>query len=209
MAAVYLLPFLAVLAASLVCRAASSGFEWLYPLRLIAALAVLWAYRRQYRRIDWRFSWLGVAAGVAVFAVWMALARSDLGAAASSPLAEGLAGLNLVERTAWIAARVLAAVLTVPIAEELAFRGFLARRLQSSDFEDVPFRSLGWVAVIVSSIAFGLMHGSMWLAGTLAGIAFALVARHRGRLGEAVAAHAAANLLIAMWVLARGDYRLW
>jgi membrane protease YdiL (CAAX protease family) len=49
----------------------------------------------------------------------------------------------------------------------------------------------------------------MWIAGTLAGIVFALVAKVRGRLGEAVAAHATANLLIALWVLARGDYRMW
>jgi len=42
-----------------------------------------------------------------------------------------------------------------------------------------------------------------------AGVVFALVAKVRGRLGEAVAAHATAYLLIAVWVLARGDYSLW
>lgn len=42
----------------------------------------------------------------------------------------------------------------------------------------------------------------------LAGLLFALVAKWRNRLGEAVAAHATANLLLAAWVLARGDYRL-
>jgi membrane protease YdiL (CAAX protease family) len=49
----------------------------------------------------------------------------------------------------------------------------------------------------------------MWLAGTLAGVVFCLLARRTGRFGEAVAAHATANLLIAVWVLARGDYSLW
>ena len=43
----------------------------------------------------------------------------------------------------------------------------------------------------------------------LAGVVFAWVAKKRGRLGEAVAAHATANLLIAVWVLTRGDYSLW
>jgi membrane protease YdiL (CAAX protease family) len=65
------------------------------------------------------------------------------------------------------------------------------------------------LAVLVSSLLFGAMHGRMWFAGTLAGIAFCMLAKRRGRLGEAVAAHATANLMIAVWVLARGDYSLW
>jgi len=209
MTAVYVLPFLAVLATSLISNAASSGFEWLYPLRLVAALAVLWAYRREYRKLDWSFGWLGVLAGAVVFAAWLGLDRSSHGGVASTALATGLARLTTSERLSWIVARVAAAVVTVPIVEELAFRGFLARRLISPNFEDVRFRSIGWMAVLVSSAVFGLMHGKMWLAGILAGVIFVLVARLRNRIGEAVAAHATANLLIAIWVLTRGDYRLW
>jgi CAAX prenyl protease-like protein len=100
-------------------------------------------------------------------------------------------------------------VVTVPVVEELAFRGYLARRLQAEDVEAVPYRSLGVVAIVVSSLTFGALHGQLWIAGTAAGVAFALVARRRNRLGEAVAAHATANLLIAVWVLTRGDYRMW
>ena len=79
----------------------------------------------------------------------------------------------------------------------------------SPDVERVSLRRLSVVAVLVSSLAFGLMHGKMWLAGTLAGVVFCVVAKMRGRLGEAVAAHATANLTIAVWVLVRGDYSLW
>lgn len=206
--AVYLLPFLAVVAASLLTQAASSGFEWLYPLRLIAALAVLWAYRHAYAKVDWRFGWMGVAAGAAVFLLWIALS-GRVSAEASDPMALGLARLTAGQRAAWIAARVAAAVITVPIVEELAFRGFLARRIVAAEFERVEMRDLRWTAVLLSSAAFGLMHGRMWLAGALAGAAFAVVAKVRNRLGEAVAAHATSNLLLAIWVLARGDYRLW
>jgi exosortase E/protease (VPEID-CTERM system) len=207
--AVYLVPFLAVLATSLVCLAASGGFEWLYPLRPVVALAVLWVYRKQYRKIDWSFGWLGVVAGAFVFVLWIVLARGDHGSAASSALALGLASLSAAQRIAWIGARTFSAVITVPIIEELAFRGYLARRIMRADFETVPYQSLGWLAILASSVGFGLMHGSLWIAGTLAGIVFALVARHRGKFGEAVAAHATANLLLAIWVLALGDYRLW
>jgi exosortase E/protease (VPEID-CTERM system) len=215
LAAVYLLPWLAVLAAGLLAQAASGGFEWLYPLRLIAALAVFFAYRRQYLRMDWRFGWLGPAAGVLVFALWIAIDQAIGRDAASSNgvlltgVAQGLARLSHVQRVAWILTRILAAVTTVPLAEELAFRGYIARRILSPNVESVPLGSLSLVAVLASSLAFGILHGRMWLAGTLAGVVFALVARLRGRLGEAVAAHATANLLLALWVIARGNYSLW
>ena len=212
-AAVYLVPWLAILGVGLLTTAASDGFERLYGLRLIAALAVLYVYRREYRPMDWRFDWLGPVAGLAVFAMWIVLARWTAGGAAGSGaltgMAEGLARLSTGQRAAWIAIRATAAVVTVPIAEELAFRGYVARRLMSADVENVPLQSLSVVAVLVSSLLFGLLHGRMWVAGMLAGMVFAVVAKVRGRLGEAVAAHATANLAIAAWVLAHADYSLW
>jgi CAAX prenyl protease-like protein len=211
---VYLLPWLAILAAGLLAEAASDGFEWMYALRLAAALAVFYAYRRQYRRMDWRFGWLGPAAGVLVFAFWIAIdhwiGRDSTGSeVVLTGVAQGLARLSSGQRAAWIITRTIAAVLTVPLAEELAFRGYIARRFMSADVESVPFASMGLFAVLASSLAFGILHGRMWLAGTLAAVVFAVVAKLRGRLGEAVAAHATANLLLALWVIARGDYSLW
>ena len=74
--AAYLMPFLAILAAGMVSRAAAGDFEWLYGLRVVAALAVLWRYRREYRDLgSWRPGWVGAAAGVVVFALWIALDR--------------------------------------------------------------------------------------------------------------------------------------
>jgi len=203
--AVYLLPFLAILTASIAAQAVSSGFEWLYPLRLVAAVGALWYFRRHLRLIDWGFDWLGPLAGLGVFVLWMAFARYLLPAGSGDGLAAALGRLTPLERFCWIAARVLAAVVTVPIAEELAFRGFVARRIVSEDVESVAYGRLTAVAIGASSLLFGVMHGRLWLAG----LAFAWVARRRNRLGEAVAAHAVANLLIAIWVLARGDYSLW
>ena len=205
--AIYLLPFLAVLAASLLGRAVSNNFDCLYPLRLAVAVAVLWHYRAEYRRLNWRFGWLGPLAGAAIFALWLGLARWH--SSGADELGAQLARLAPWQRMGWIATRAFAAVVTVPVVEELAFRGYVARRLISADVEAVPFGQLSVLAILVSSLAFGALHGQMWIAGTLAGIVFALVAKVRGRLGEAVAAHATANLLIALWVLARGDYRMW
>ena len=103
----------------------------------------------------------------------------------------------------------MAAILTVPIAEELAYRGFLMRRLSNADFESVPFRSVGWLPLTVTAIIFGLAHGALWLPGIAAGMAFGLILVKRGSLGEAVAAHATANALVAAGVLGAGQWQLW
>jgi CAAX prenyl protease-like protein len=97
----------------------------------------------------------------------------------------------------------------VPIAEELAFRGFLLRRLASSDFESVGWRTFSWAPFLISSAAFGILHGDHWLAGTIAGALFALAQFRRGRIGDAIAAHAVANALLAAWVLLAGAWQLW
>jgi membrane protease YdiL (CAAX protease family) len=52
----------------------------------------------------------------------------------------------------------------------------------------------------MSSVLFGVLHGR-WLAGTLAGIGYALAFRQRGQLVDAVVAHMTTNALIATYVL--------
>jgi CAAX prenyl protease-like protein len=200
---------MAILAASLLSQAVSSGFEWLYPLRFAAALTAFWTFRSEYKKIDWRFDWLGPIAGVIVFALWLAASRLAGQPSSVQSLAAGLAHLPPWGRISWLIVRCTAAVVTVPIAEELAFRGFVARRAMASGFESVPFTRLSPLAIGISSVAFGLLHGRMWLAGVLSGVVFAVIAKVRGRLGEAVAAHATANLLLTAWAIASGNYAIW
>jgi CAAX prenyl protease-like protein len=99
-------------------------------------------------------------------------------------------------------------VVTVPIAEELAFRGYLIRKLVANDFEKVPTGTFTWLSFTVSSVAFGLLHDS-WAAGTLAGAGYAGALYWRGRLADAVVAHMTSNALIAAAVLGGGWWSLW
>jgi membrane protease YdiL (CAAX protease family) len=66
-----------------------------------------------------------------------------------------------------------------------------------------------WVALVGSAIAFGLAHGALWMPGIVAGFGFGLILKRRGRIGEAVAAHATANALIAASVLGVNQWQLW
>jgi CAAX prenyl protease-like protein len=94
------------------------------------------------------------------------------------------------------------------VVEELAFRGFLLPWLVSPSLDARRARDWSYGAVVLSSVAFGVVHAD-WILGTLAGLAFAAVRLYRGRLGDAVLAHMAANAVVAAAVLFFGRSHLW
>lgn len=203
-AAALLVPLLAMLAALMAGSALSHGFDWLYPLRPVAIAAALWRFRAAYRTWDWHWDGVSVLIGAAVGAAWVWLEPVGGGGA----LSDTLAALPPEQRAGWLGFRVVGSVLCVPLAEELAFRGYLLRRLAGPRFEEVPPTRFAWTAFVLSSLAFGLLHGR-WLAGTLAGMAFAAAQYRRGRLADAVVAHITANALVAWAVLVWGQWSLW
>jgi CAAX prenyl protease-like protein len=185
----------------------SSGFDLLYPVAALAGAVVLGIYWRHAPGQLLAWSWSACGLGIATFALWLALEPTP----DAQRVATFLDGLDALPRGAsalWLLGRVAGSVLVVPVVEELAFRGYLLRRLQSADFTNVPHTRFTWLSFIGSSLAFGLLHQS-WLAGCLAGMAFACAQYRRGRVGDAVLAHAVANLLIAGYVLGWGRWSLW
>jgi exosortase E/protease (VPEID-CTERM system) len=202
----YLLPFLAILAMGMVSRAGSGRFETLYPLRLLAAALALLYCRKGLYGINWRFSWRAPAVGIAVFAIWLIAAHFLLSA---SGMPSQLAAMPPFGRVIWVASRTLAAVVTVPIAEELAYRGYLMRRIKAADFESLSLADAGWMGLLVSAVLFGVSHGSMWLPGFATGILYGWLAMRTGRLGEAIVAHATTNALVAAAVIWGQQWQLW
>ncbi len=204
----YLLPFLTIVAGGMLVRAGSAGFEWLYGLKVIAALGVLWNFRRSYvPALNWRFGWAGVLAGLGVFALWIGL--DFLSPVAERGMPRELAEAPVGARYGWILARLAGAVASVPVAEELAFRGYLLRRFVSARFESVDPSRFTWLGLAASSLIFGLLHGDRWIAGTFAGLIYAGAMIRTRRIGDAVAGHALTNALLALWVLFGGNWRYW
>jgi exosortase E/protease (VPEID-CTERM system) len=208
----YLAPLMVLLAVILVTRAFSSGsgLDWFYPVRVLGTGAAIWfLWRKRLTRLHWGSVWSGsaVGIGVAVFVVWLGLewAMGFTGEAPAIPKAldEMPAGLA----TAWLIFRVLGSVVTVPMAEELAFRGYVLRRLVSPDFDKISLR-FTWLSFLLSSVLFGALHGR-WLAGTVAGMFYAWAMYRRSRVGDAIMAHAVTNALIVADVLILGNWNLW
>jgi exosortase E/protease (VPEID-CTERM system) len=201
-----LIPFFLMMAAAMIATAFSAGFNLFYPLQVIVTAAALWHFRRGYSGLGWECSWQAVAMGVAVFGAWIIL--EPVSDTTRSPVEAGLAELPYWAAGVWIFFRVAGSAITVPVAEELAFRGYLIRKLIARDFENVPFNRFTWFSFLLSSVLFGLLH-DRWLAGIVAGMLFALALYRRGQLGDAVVAHVTANALIAVYVLVYSKWGLW
>lgn len=202
-----LVPFIVLLVTTMTTAAFIDDFDDLYPIGVVMTAATLLRYRRSYRGLPIGVSATSVGIGLAVFLIWIALEWSGPGfhggregTLRSGPPA-AISGL-------WIAFRFLGSVVTVPLAEELAFRGYLLRKLVAADFEGVPPTRFTWLSFLGSSVLFGLMHQG-WLAGTLAGAGFAMAVYHRGRVTDAVIAHMTANALIALAAIGLGWWGLW
>lgn len=200
----YLLPFLSIVAASMITGALSAGFDWLYGLRVAAAAALLIHFWPRYA-LRWNWSWQPFAFGAAAFLVWWWLIPVN-------PTAGPPQQLESVSRgwaTGWLGLRTFGYLVTAPLAEELAFRGFLLRRFASLDFEHLPLNRFHGLGFAGSSLLFGLMHGQHWLPATAAGMFFAWAAYRRGNLMDAVLAHATTNALVALAVFTNGAWYLW
>lgn len=205
LAAALLMPFVVLMGSTIVASAASAGFDALYPFKMLVTAGAIWFFRGVYRQLQWHWSWHSVAIGIAVFILWVLLERTPDRA---PTLPSDLAVLPAWLAVGWLAFRAIGSAVVVPLAEELAFRGYLLRKLAARKFEDVDPRRFSLFAFLGSSLLFGVLHGR-WLAGTLAGMAYALAVYRKGRIGDAVVAHGITNALIAGDVLVFGQWSLW
>jgi exosortase E/protease (VPEID-CTERM system) len=203
-ALVYLAPFVALVGASIVASAFTPHDQWLYAVKVVAIGAVLWWLRGAYVPLLTRASWFSVGVGLAIGVVWIA---TDPGRGTTSPLGPWLAALPVSAAILWLSLRAFGSIVLVPIAEELAFRGYLARVLVSARFENVGFNEFRVLAFVGSSLAFGLMHQRI-VAACLAGAIYALLMYRGNRLSDAVAAHMASNAAIMLWAVAAQQWTL-
>lgn len=206
--AAYLAPLVAALAVQMVVTAFAPRPEEWYPLRAALAAMFVFAYWSSSlpRVVDLGIDSLwGVAVGIGVFVIWIAIGRlMPTGDAPKNPNSI-VAGWSTWSTNFWHVAWAVGFVVITPIVEELAFRGYLMRRLISADFENVVPGRFTFLSFLVSSVAFGLLHGQ-WLAGTVAGVAYAGVIYRTGRLRDAVIAHAVTNGLLVVLGIATGRW---
>ncbi len=196
-----LIPMLALLGMTLLTMAFSGGFDWLYPLRVVAVMVALKLYWAALPLLPYRWSALPFIAGVAMALIWILMLGTDQ--EADTAFSETLATVPVWVSAGWLVFRFIGTTITVPIAEELAFRGYILCRLSGTEVRlrgTLPFSLVG---VAVSSVAFGALHGA-WLAGTVAGLVYAVVRLRSSSISDAIVAHAVTNTLIFGYAAATG-----
>ncbi len=191
----FLAPFAALMAASIVASAFAPADQWLYTLKVVAVGATLWWFRDVYIRLISSVSPVSVAVGLIIGVLWIA---TDPKFDAETPLGPWLASLPVSLAFLWLALRAFGSVVLIPIAEELAFRGYLYRALSFKRFEAFGPVEFRWFALIASSLAFGILH-ERWLAASLAGAVYALLMYRSNKLADPIAAHMASNAAIVVW----------
>lgn len=184
---------------------------WVYAARTVLGVGlVLWMWPRV-KEMRWAFSWEAVVAGVLVFMLWVgldpyypALGRSE----DSSWNPHRVFGQGSGMAWLFLLVRLAGSTLVVPPLEEVFYRSFLYRYIVRPDFLGVSMRRFDWRAFMVVCLVFGFIHRE-WLAGIVCGAVYQGLVLRKGRLGDAVTAHAVTNFLLGLWVVGRGEWSFW
>jgi CAAX prenyl protease-like protein len=189
------------------------GFDsrWLYAVKIACvaiALGILWNRYSELRERPPGATQLlaSVVIGIVVFVVWIALDQSW--AVIGSPRGWNPTDASGTVNWSLVAVRILGAAAVVPIMEELFWRSLVLRWIRNADFLNVAPAHAGALAVLVSSALFASEH-HQWLAGLIAGVAYAGTYMRTGNLWCAVVAHAVTNLALGLWVLHSGQWQYW
>ena len=213
----YLLPMAAFLAFTWV------GGNWksLYPLSYVAKVIVttvlLVVGWRFYTKISWRYWWLGLIVGVIGIFQWVGMQLWLQEHVAFfkppddpfNPFAPGTFG-SAEMAWAFVAVRIVGAVLVVPVMEELFWRDFLWRQIVApNDFKLARIGEFEWPAFLGVAGVFAFVHGNWWLTSIVWALMIGVLLVYTKSIGACIIAHATTNLLLAGYVLKWKDWAFW
>ena len=187
--------------------------RWVYGLTVLVVGGLLAWFWREYGELVLQTlpslaeAALAVAVGLTVFGLWIHLDAPWMRLGEASA---GFVPTDANGQLMWplIAVRWVGASLLVPVMEELFWRSFLMRWVQSPQFESVLPQQVGLKAVVLSTFVFMLAH-TLWLAAIVAGLAYAWLYIRTGKLWVPVIAHAVTNGVLGAWVLQTQQWAFW
>ena len=196
------------------------SYEVICTAKGILSGAALWWFRRHYPAFSIFGFRLAITAGVLGCVIWVALEQLQSmlpvirqltawmfqgNRVGFDPFADG--GLS-AWRTAFVIIRLIELAVIVPVAEELFWRGFLARYLIADDFESVSHGHFTLFSFVVVTIAFASVHPE-FLAATVWGMMINALYRKTRNLWACVTMHAVTNGLLGGYILLTKNWHLW
>lgn len=185
--------------------------RWWVAIRGLAAAALLLLFAHSYaelrQRPTGRECFAAIVVGLLVFGAWIAF---DSGWAAIGSPSAGFdprrpdGSLDGVLVTLRIAGMVLA----VPVMEELFWRSYLMRRIDTAGFLAKDPRAVSALAFGLSCALFASEH-ALWFAGLVAGAAYGALYMRSRNLWTPIVSHITTNGTLALWILATGNWQLW
>jgi hypothetical protein len=196
---------------------------WIYLAKTVVGAGMILALRPLIVEMRWAWSWEALLVGAGVFGVWVGLSGEWTTQASLWPKL-GLSSAPKIAAPDWnpntqfgdgsalawlfISARILGSTFIVPPIEEVFYRSFIYRYLAKHEFLSVPLNHFALVPFCSTALIFGLAHNE-WLAGILCAAAYQWLVIRKGRLGDAMTAHAITNFLLGVWVVWRGAWQFW
>jgi len=209
----------------------ASSLYWFYAAKTVVCGWMVWTLRPRIEEMKWKFSLEAVLVGAGVLVMWVGIdawyphmgavmdryinpffSRLGFNAGAATPPTiwnpHVVFGENSALAWFFIVTRVLGSTLVVPPLEEVFYRSYLYRYIARPNFQSASLRVFLWGPFVITALLFGFTH-NQWLAGILCGFAFQGLVLWKGRLDDAIAAHAITNFLLGLWVIWKGAWQFW
>lgn len=190
---------------------------WNAALWIVALVAALLVFSRQEIRLVPKHFLMSTAIGIGVFMLWIAPDALWPGYRGHWLFSNGVvgmpaAGLDAAAQgdglTLWL--RAARAVLLVPILEELFWRGWLPRAVDSfDDFRLRPLGSYTRLSFWATALLFASEHGSYWEVGLLCGVIYNLWMAQTKSLADLIWTHAVTNACLSAYVVFGNHWEYW
>jgi CAAX prenyl protease-like protein len=189
-----------------------------YALRTVCSALMLLPFASRLRKCDvspkaaLRLAIWSLAAGMLVFFLWVwpesfswyrkfCVISADKAVCGKSPFEPGVCGSALT------AMRLIGSAFVIAPIEEIFYRSYLYRRLQSRDWQSVALSKFDLSAFLWSVALFSLGHDRIVVA-IIAGVVYQFVAIRAG-LCASIIAHVITNLVLGIWVIKTLSWSFW
>lgn len=197
---------------------------WAIAGRGLLGLAVFWLLRRHLPPLGKAHWPIAIVAAVLTTILWVGgqhalngihLAGRSLGGRfflfpGVPEVKDPRIGLSAFSWWSQAVLRITVATITVPVVEEIFWRGFLLRAFINWDrFENVPLGAFAWRAFIGTALLSCLQHPDNWGVSILCWLAWNGLMYWKKSLLCLMIAHGLTNLMLYLYVIRAGDWQFW